>query len=185
MKSTLLVTLLFAATMISACGTPRVNRLTDERFPAVPADQEVKLYVNEVQRPHVKIAQVQSFADPNQDADTKRRQLQELRDTARDLGADAVMSVTQLNQQVRGMVRDERTPFPSLRQGTLDRYFLRGVAIRYVEEAEAGRYLDPLADTEAAAESRGNGDIPEVVTSSETAESNAEVLPRGLGPLFW
>lgn len=121
----------------AGCAARKVYRLTDKKFASTPASQEIKLYVNEVQRPHVKIAHVESFSERVESADIKRDQLQDLTKRARSLGADAIINIRQMRNNVRGVVVDEAVPFRAYRQGEYELVFLRGTAIKFTGDESA------------------------------------------------
>lgn len=175
----LAVVVLLVALVAVGCAARRRYMLTTERFAPTPASQEVKLYVNEVRRPHIKIAIVQSFADPEPDAERKRKMLEALTSEARRLGADAVMNVRQLKNQVRGAVVDEAVPFQSYKQGRYDMYFMRGTAIRFVDEPTTQTLPSTISPIEPAPVDQG---IPSLDSVDPEDDLPYEVLPRGLGP---
>jgi len=175
--------LLLAASLVAlsiaavGCSSKRVYPLTTRAFPATPPGAEVKLYVNEVTRPHVQIAHIQSFSDREQDTETVRRQLLDLDKRARKLGADAIVNVRKLDNRVRGAVVDEAVPFRAYRQGTYNLYMMRGTAIKFVEEGD----LDAEAAATAAAGAEGTS-FPGVRGRDPEQDLPMEVAPRGLAP---
>jgi hypothetical protein len=170
----------------AACTTSKRHMLSEEKFPARAKTEEVKLFVNEVRRPHVKVALVQSFSDAEPTAEVKKEQLEDLMREARRVGADAVMSVRQLNSRVRGFVPDERVPFPSWRQGRYELYFMRGTAIKFVDEATAAAAAQPESAIPVPDEILGRNEqlIPATETVDPEEDSRYEVLPKGLGPAY-
>lgn len=174
--------LLLALLVAAGCSNRRTYRLTSEKFPPTPADQEVRLFVNEVREPHVKIAMVQTFSSRSRENDVVRDQLQELNDRARALGADAVVNVRVLRNRVDGYVVDERVPFRAYRQGRNELYFLRGTAIRFIDEEDFWNFDDPLATADTFTTMRDD-EIPEVVEDTRGTE-DLEIVPRGLAPSF-
>jgi uncharacterized protein YbjQ (UPF0145 family) len=132
----------------------------------------------------VKIAYVQSIGAADKETETVRAQLRDLREKAREVGGEAVVNVQQLSDRIRGYVRDERVPFRAYEQGTAQRYFLRGTAIRFVEnpelaDAPADTPLTPPADSVEPPDDQG---IPEIVTRDPEKEYPVEVVPRGQAP---
>jgi len=175
---------LAAGVLAAGCSTTKVKYLTEERYSPTPAEEKISLYVNEVERPHVKIAYVQSTGAANKETETVREQLRDLREKAREAGADAVVNVQQLSDKIRGYVRDEKVPFRAYEQGTAQRYFLRGTAIRFVENPELADApeetpLTPPADSMTPPDEAG---IPEIVTRDPEEEYPIEVMPRGQAP---
>lgn len=177
--------LLFLPFLAIGCSNPKYRQLTQERFPAKADATDVRLYVNQVRRPHIKLAHVQSFADVSRDNDVRREQLRDIRETAAKFGADAVMEIRQMNNRVRGFVQDERTPFRSYTQDRYETYFLRGVAIKFVDdERTAAAFANPLRDaTSTVPPGESNGDeIPTVTTRDPEEGLPMDIVPRGLGP---
>ncbi|MCC5876837.1 MAG: hypothetical protein JJU11_11510 [Candidatus Sumerlaeia bacterium] len=177
--------LLFLPLLVVGCSNTKYNLLTQERFPPKADPAEVRLYVNQVRRPHIKLAHVQSFAEVSRDNDVRRDQLRDIRETAAKVGADAVMEIRQMNNQVRGFVQDERTPFRSYTQDRYQTYFLRGVAIKFVDdERAAAAFSNPLRDAMSTIPpGEGSGDdIPSITTSDPEDGLPMDIVPRGLGP---
>ncbi len=180
-KTTLAV--LALATISGGCSNTRVHPITDQEFQPARNVEQVKMYLGVVDRPHVQLAFVNSFPDSDKTVAIKRDQLRDLQKRAADLGADAVMDVRLLTEKHRGMTVDPTVPFRAWKQGDFDLYFLRGVAIRFVdesdpewEEQQAGL---PATDTEQMAESilpeQSLEEIPEQHTNEEPAR---DVKPR-------
>ena len=172
----LLFPLLLAALVFAGCTSTKVYRLTEEQFPATQNPEDVRLFLGQVQRPHVRIAHVNSYLDRDKTVATKREQLEDLRRRAARLGAEAVVSVRLLREKHRGYELDPTVPFGALRQGQYDLYFLRGTAIRFVsqeEEAqgigEYGEYPATTFDVDV---------IPEVETSDPREENLPEPQPN-------
>jgi hypothetical protein len=162
---------LFAALLAAAgCASRTVYRLTDEKFRPTPANQEIKLYVTDVAQKYQPIGWVQSRSAPDREPKTKNAQLKYIVSEARKIGADAIVNVRMLRNKVRGAIADEAVPLPAWQQGEYERYFMRGLAIRYVEDGEAEpANLNP--DT-----------LPVVDTIDPEADQPMESSPRGLGP---
>ena len=170
--------------LIAGCTATPMQRLTTLRFQPTPKDQPVKLYNSDVTEPHIKLAQIQSFADSSRDTETKRAQLLDLTERARRIGADAVVNVRQLENRVRGMVVDEKVPFRSYQQGRYEMYFLRGVAIRYTDPASADASLNPTAETQTLpAADATSTDIPAIRTEEPEESLRGDFLPFGSGLL--
>ncbi len=64
-------------------------------------------------------------------ADDVAGMLNDLRSEAARAGVDAVTNIRILHDWRRGFIRNPRTPFPSVMQGSQNLYFLRGDGIRY------------------------------------------------------
>lgn len=106
-------------------------RLTEEKLPAKPKDTQIKLYVYKVQRPHREIAFIDSQPLPDRSEQSQEKQLLQIREAARKLGADAVHDIQSMTERVQGMVTDQRVPFRAYKQGQYKLYFIRGTAIVY------------------------------------------------------
>lgn len=127
-----------AALVLAGCTTAsRVHYISEQRYKPTGSAKDVRLYVSTVTEPHVRIAHVNSFAAQADDEETRRRQLEDLRERAWGLGADAVVDVKRLRNKGQGWVIDEQVPFTAYTQGSYRQYFLRGVAIRYGEDPSA------------------------------------------------
>lgn len=175
--------LALVAVIASGCSGRKVWMLTDERFePSTPPDQ-ISLYINEIERPHIKLAYVESDSDSREGTEVTRTQLTQLRERAHEIGADAVVNVRQLKTKVRGAVIDERVPFRAYRQGSFELGFIRGVAIRYVEEGEA-EDNEPVSapDDASLAEAGEPQGIPEQETLDREPLRSMGTVPQGLGP---
>lgn len=125
--------LLIAALVVSmACTTgPREHRLTDQSFPPRPSIYPIETFAGRVQRPHVAIAIIESQAYDIDDVITREAQLEQLKERARELGADAVDGLRILAKQVHGYTVDERAPAPAVKQGEYPLFFMRGRALVY------------------------------------------------------
>jgi hypothetical protein len=127
------------AIVLAGCfPASRVHYISEQRYRPNGSANNVRLYVNTVAEPHVRIAHVNSFAAQKDDEETRRRQLEDLRKRAWSLGADAVVEVKRLRNKGQGWVIDEQVPFTAYQQGRYRQYFLRGVAIRYGEAPRSG-----------------------------------------------
>jgi len=120
------------AALALGCGTsPRMKLLTDKQYPPRPANQTIELYQRGVETPHEVIAIIDSRTVDQLTTDTRKRLVEDLRERARRLGADAVINISLLIIAERGWIVDPQTPFHSWRQGWTDLHFLRGQAIRF------------------------------------------------------
>lgn len=130
--------LLLAALLAAAagCASQRVNYLTEQRYKPMPKDEPVRLFLNRTERPHMEIAQVQSYSTLKDTEETRRAMLADLRARAGKIGADAVVDIRVLRNKSRGFTIDEAVPFRAYTQGNWESIFLRGVAIRFLEPEE-------------------------------------------------
>jgi hypothetical protein len=128
--------------LVVGCSTPGMKMLTDKRYAPRPASYPIELYQGSVQTPHEEIAKLDSRGVELLTTETRKALVEDLRERARRLGADAVTNVTMLVRPERGWVLDPQTPFRSWRQGWGDVTFLRGTAIRFkpllIETGEPG-----------------------------------------------
>lgn len=180
------LSVLLMALGLAACSPQRVYHLTWNRFPPTPEDQEIKLYVTELNRPYVPIAHVQSFTARDRDTETVRGQLRDVKNRSRNLGADAVINVRQLKNRIRGYVVDDAVPFRAYEQGEYERYLVRGTAIKFVESPEeAAEILGvPLTEVPESALFPGLYGIPEIATEDPEDDLPMTVVPQGLGPSY-
>ena len=126
------VSLVLALAMASGCSGPRSLTLDDANYPRRPRIYPIEVYGEGiVQQPHREVAVIDSSAYADDSDETRIKQLEELKKKARRMGADAIQDVRILAKNVRGFTVDERTPFPSLKQGKYNLYFMRGTAIIY------------------------------------------------------
>ncbi len=116
--------------------------------------------------PYREVAVIESTAFPYDDDETRLKQIEELKRKARRLGADAVQEMRILTKDIKGFTVDERTPFPSWRQGDYELFFMRGKAIVYessmpgsvarrrgfrgADEDERAPLLPPVPDDDTA-----------------------------------
>lgn len=171
---------LLAALLATACAVDHSHRLTEQEFAPVRNADEVRLFVGEVERPHVEIALVNSVATSERSDDARREQLRSLQARAAELGANAVMEVRTMREQHKGMVADPAVPFPAWKQGDTTMYFLRGTAIRWAEpdaqtpleweEQRAGLTVDQVAPADAATEETAP---PPNIPEQQTGDSEA------------
>lgn len=129
----ILLSLMFLA---AGCGGPQVKRLSEERLKALARDARVDVYVGEVKVPHKDVALIESNTSTFVDDGVKLEQIEQLRKSARRLGANSIQNVHILTKHVRGATIDEFVPFAAWQQGQYELYFMRGEAI-FVPEAQA------------------------------------------------
>ena len=125
------ILLLGAICALWGCSGPRMYRLDSTVYPRRPSIYPIDVYQGEILQAHREIAIIESSAFPDDDDETRVRQLEELRKKARKPGGDDIEQVRILTKQVKGYTIDERTPFPSWKQGIYPLYFMRGTVIIY------------------------------------------------------
>lgn len=138
--------LITVAVLLSvACTTgPRMKRLTEDRFPPRPSIYPIETFAGRVQRPHIEIAIIESQAYDIDDVLTREAQLEQLKERARELGADAVDGLRILAKEVDGWTIDERAPAPAIKQGEYPLFFMRGRALVYQSSLDLqARTLSP------------------------------------------
>lgn len=136
MKSLIKLLQIGLLVLLVGCSASQIHPLTDKKFPAKPATEEIDLYMGKVERPHFEIAIIDSRSLPGREDKDKQLQLNDLKRMARKLGADAVHDIRLLHKKARGMVIDERVPFPAWKQGEYKLYFLRGTAIKFIADED-------------------------------------------------
>lgn len=124
--------LIIGILVMAGCSATHVYRISQEKFPPKPPGAEIELYIGKVKRPHKEIAVIDSRSLGSKDDEAKKQQLDDLKEIARKLGADAVHNIRLLRKRARGMVPDERVPFPAWKQGEYNLFFLRGEAIKFI-----------------------------------------------------
>jgi uncharacterized protein YbjQ (UPF0145 family) len=123
--------LALASITLSGCFGPRMQRLDEAKYPRRPSMYPIELYISEAFQPNRKIAIIESTAFPVDTDEARWEAIGELEDKARRLGADAIEDLHLHTKRVQGFTADERTPFPSIKQGYYELFFMRGTAIIY------------------------------------------------------
>ncbi len=108
-----------------------MKRLDSATYERRPRNYPIDPYVGKLSQPHREIAVIESTAYPSDDKDTRNKQLEEMKEKARGLGADAIDDLRVLTKKIKGYTLDERTPFISWKQGNYELFFLRGTAVVY------------------------------------------------------
>lgn len=183
----LCISLCAAALLAAACTAPREFPLSPAPFDSRPSKYPIDTFIGTVEESHRPISVIESYAYQTDSPETRQRQLEELRERARALGADAVQNVRLLTKQVRGYTNDTRTPFPSFRQGVYPLYFLRGDAIVYEAGLEGaagstrGFTQEPEGYQPEARDEAGAGQF--IFRTPEDAEPGSRPGPE-FGPLL-
>lgn len=122
---------ILASVMLTACGGPRSKMLDDGKYRARPRNYPIDIYVGKVLESHREIAIIDSTGYPTDNEASREKEIEELKRKARAMGGDAIHDVRLLTKEIKGYTIDERTPFPSWKQGDYPLYFIRGVVITY------------------------------------------------------
>ena len=181
--SSLLLPLLAIAALLVACEHTKVQPITDVDLKRVPADS-VKVFLGVPEEELVELAHVDSSPSFEKSVRSKRAQIEEMRERAAGLGADA--------EEREGLEPDPTTPFTgTVRQGKTPKYFLRGRAIKFREafndaeweeiqagllEEEEDLQLD-LISLDPPRRDRAIDRIPEVRTFPQPKANPARRLP--------
>ncbi len=110
----------------AACAGPRTKWLTEEHPAPLPPGTHVDVYVGTLSPPFQPIAIIETDAVAEETDATRDAQLEELRNKARRVGANAIQNVEILKKRIKGMTPDEKVPFKAWKQGQYNLYFMRG-----------------------------------------------------------
>jgi hypothetical protein len=119
----------------AACAGPRTKWLTEEHPAPLPPGTHVDVYVGTLSPPFQPIAIIETDAVAEETDATRDAQLEELRNKARRVGANAIQNVEILKKRIKGMTPDEKVPFKAWKQGQYNLIFMRGMAIKIAERA--------------------------------------------------
>lgn len=131
MKNSIILILIICSVFLWGCNTSGVQRLSGEKFSPKAPDADVEMFVGTISRDHIPVAILNSKHYTDQSDDSKAKMLANLKELAREAGADAVMEIRILPKRFEGMVVDEKPPFPAWKPGNYYGYFMRGKAIVY------------------------------------------------------
>lgn len=123
--------LALAALAAVGCSGPRTLMLDETNYRRRPSNYWIDVWDAPALQPHREIAVIESSPRASDDDASLWEMVEELKAKARRLGGDAVQDIRLLQKEVRGLTIDERTPFPSWKQGRYPLHFLRGTAIVY------------------------------------------------------
>lgn len=140
MQKSFFVTGLFAVVaassfggLCSCCGDlPSVRSIDRTCLPAGPQRFDVPLFNTDLAEMYQEIATVDSFVSTDKCEDTTRHQLIDLQAKGQRIGADAMIRVRVLANDIRGWQENPDTPFWSVKQGESQDYFFRATAIKYL-----------------------------------------------------
>ncbi|MBN1866259.1 hypothetical protein JW916_03105 [Candidatus Sumerlaeota bacterium] len=175
------VAALLCLLLAAGCATPRVHRLTDFRYLPKAADAEIDCFVGKLTRPYESIAIVDSERYGEKDNPSKAKMIENLKKRARRIGADAVQDIRLLPVQVRGIVADERVPIVGAwKRGRYDLYFLRGEAVKYVQEIGLPRAQHALAPATEPAEAEPSRPVRTPAAAVEELPETPSAAPAAV-----
>lgn len=172
----------------ACCGDkPAIRSIDRTCLPAGAPRPDLPLYNSDLAEHYQEVATVDSFVSDDKCEDVTRRQLQDLQAKGQSIGADAMIRVRLLANNVRGWKENPETPFFSVKQGETQDYFFRATAIKYLhwpkgEPKQAAAPLpsrpaptgtSPLIDTNQLLKLNNNKTrrremtIPEVYTTNQ------------------
>ena len=127
------------AIMGLSCASYTIQRQTRRKYPRLRRPEQIECFKGPLpDRPHNVLANIDSDSATSSTAETRMKQLAQLKKAASRAGAEAIYETRMLTRQIRGLIRDPYTPFPSPTQGWRDEYFLRGAAVIYEEDRPTG-----------------------------------------------
>lgn len=127
-----------AMAQIDCCGDkPPIRSIDRTCLPAGAPRPDLPLYGSDLAEKYVEIANVDSFISTDKCEDTTRYQLKDLQAKGQTIGADALIRVRLLANNIRGWQENPDTPFWSVKQGESKDFFFRATAIKYVEWPKA------------------------------------------------
>jgi hypothetical protein len=136
---------LFALVAFAAAGCPMAQDSSSccpDKPPIRPIDKTclpagrskpVPLFRGDLLVKYQEVANIDSFLSDDNCSDTAKLQLKDLQAKGCAIGADALIRVRLLTNNVRGFQVNPDTPFWSLKQGAANDYFYRATAIKYLE----------------------------------------------------
>ncbi len=136
---------ILATVVLAGCGAPKQHMLTERDYAPVRSAEQVRLFAGNTERETVDIAVVDSFASGDRSSAMRQSQLRDLRKRAAEAGASAVVDVRVLEERHRGMVADPSVPLPAWKQGNSTLYFVRGTAVRFVEDQDVQEWEEQQA----------------------------------------
>jgi len=176
----------------SCCGNlPPVRSIDRTCLPAGPPRPDLPLYTTDLAEQYQEIATVDSFRSDEKCDDTTRRQMKDLQAKGQAIGADAMIRVRMLANNIRGWKENNETPFFSVKQGESKDYFFRATAIKYLRwpkgepqpatahtaSAPQQSATTPLVDTNELLKINNNRTrrhemtVPEVYTTHQPVEA--------------
>jgi hypothetical protein len=171
----------------NCCGNiPPIRSIDRTCLPAGAPQADLPMYNTDLAEQYQEIATVDSYISTDKCADTTRNQLRDLQAKGQGIGADAMIRVRMLANQVRGWKENPETPFFSVKQGESQDYFFRATAIKYLRPPQGEPKLaaapaprpaittvSPLIDTNDLLKLNNNRTqrhemtVPEVMTTNQ------------------
>lgn len=151
------------AAQVDCCGSnPPIRSIDRTCLPAGAPKPNLALYTTDLAEQYQEIATVDSYISTDKCEDTTRMQLKDLQAKGTAIGADALIRVRPLHNNIRGWKENPDTPFFSVEQGESKDFFYRATAIKYVKQ--------PVGEPIAAARKTASG--PVVTQSSPLIDTN-------------
>jgi hypothetical protein len=175
------------------CGhNPPIRSIDRTCLPAGAPRPDLPLYTSDLAEQYQEIANVDSYISTDKCADTTRQQLKDLQAKGQAIGADALIRVRPLANNIQGWKENPDTPFWSVRQGASKDYFYRATAIKYLRWPKAepkplavkasaqatAKQSSPLIDTNELLKlnrgktHRNEVTVPEVYTTQQAQGPN-------------
>jgi len=141
--------------ILAGCQSSGIHRVDSDRVfhPVVADPSEISVFLNNPSSNYTPVAFVDSFVHVRLTDEIKADQLRDLQVKARDVGADAVIQLEQLEEKREGMVADPTIPFHAWKQGDYELYFLRGLAVR-LDQSKEPEWEEEIASESKDAEMR-------------------------------
>jgi hypothetical protein len=163
-RSFFLTLALALATVASVSCTIKHTHPVGQAYPPNPDPASIRLFTGILNAEHEEIAYIQTPSEDNKRVATRREMIADLQKRAAKVGADVIMDVQLLTEDHHGVTLNRATPIRTPRQGEYKRYFMRGVAIRLLEDLDEN-VGKPIAQTDEAMEA-----IPVVQPAPATEE---------------
>ncbi len=167
---------------------PAVRSIDRTCLPAGAPQADMPLFTTDLAEQYQEVANLDSFISTDRCADTTRLQLKDLQAKGQHIGADALIRVRLLANDVRGWRENPDTPFWSVMQGESKDYFFRATAIKYLRRPAGdpvqvavppppppATTVSPLIDTNELLKLNNNRTrrhemtVPEVYTTNQPA----------------
>lgn len=121
-------------TVLTLAGCSRgatVHPFSLYEYESKPRSFDMPAHFREIEQLYVPIALIDSAPREVVNDQAREEMLKEIKEAARKMGADAIHKVQFVKGSNAGYIPDPATPFPSLKQGSLDETYLRGEAVKF------------------------------------------------------